>query len=108
MQTNGHGAINKTELQYNNVMNNIFSTTTLQFKKRTTFNIAVEILQKLEQEMGENLLDVGHSDMVISIFSEIGLTWCLGELSVHQIWDKPSKLKGDADFSIIEKDGTSI
>lgn len=80
----------------------------LQFKKRTTFNIAVDILQKLEQEMEENLLDVDHSDMVISIFSEIGLTWCIGELSVHQIWDKPSKFKGDADFSVSEKDGTAV
>ncbi|NDB61539.1 hypothetical protein EB001_24325 [bacterium] len=82
-------------------MDDQFNTTKLQFRKRTTFDLAVLILQKLEQEMGEDLLDVDHSDMVISIFSRIGLVWCLGELSVHQIWDKNNKLKGDADFCIL-------
>lgn len=82
-------------------MKNIFNATKLKFQKRTTFDLAVKILTNLENEMGENLLDVGHADMIITIFSEVGLEWSIGELSVHQIWDKPSKLKGEADFEVI-------
>jgi hypothetical protein len=81
-------------------MENVFTSSTLHFKERTTFNLAVCILEKLEHEIGENLLDVGHSDMIISVFSDLGLQYVISELSVCQIWDKPSKLKGDADFYI--------
>jgi len=81
-------------------MENVFNSSTLHFKKRTTFNLAVCILEKLEHEIGENLLDVGHSDMIITVFSDLGLQYVISELSVCQIWDIPSKLKGDVDFYI--------
>ena len=78
---------------------NVFNSTTLHFKNRSTFDLAVAILQKLEKETGENLFDVGHADMLITVFSDLGKQFCLSELSTHQIWDKLS-FKGDPDFYV--------
>ena len=82
-------------------MKDIFNSTTIKFSVRSKFDLAVVILRNLENEMGENLFDVGHADMVITVFSDIGWTWVRGELDVHQIWDKPS-FHGDADYEIVE------
>ena len=82
-------------------MNDIFNTTTIRFNVRSKFDLAVLILQKLENEMGENLIDVGHADMIISVFSDVGWNWVRGELDVHQIWSVPS-FHGAADYEIVE------
>ena len=75
--------------------------TKIKFKIRSKFDLAVVILKKLENEMGEHLFDVGHADMVITVFSDIGWNHVWRELDVHQIWDKPS-FHGAADYEIVE------
>jgi hypothetical protein len=80
---------------------NPFSAYTLTFVNRFTFDFAVLLVQKLEEEQGENLYDVGHADMTITIFSSPGLKMVKSELSVHQIWDI-SSFKGAPDFSVKE------
>jgi frataxin-like iron-binding protein CyaY len=80
-------------------MNDVFNTHTFRFNHRATFELAVVITKKLEAEVGEDLCDIGHADMVISVFSAVGSDMVKSELSTHQIWDVPS-FKGGADFSI--------
>lgn len=82
-------------------MKDLFNSTTIKFKVRSKFDLAVVILRNLENEMGENLFDVGNADMVITVFSDIGWTWVRGELDVCQIWSVPS-FHGAADYEIVE------
>ena len=84
-----------------------FETHQIQFKKHSTFNHALEILKKEQDEIfaayqtEDSFYDIGHADMIITFKSRLIMNSYLFDLAVAQISDKPSKLKGDADFEII-------
>jgi len=86
---------------------NDFETHKIQFKKRSTFNLALEILKKQQDDIfntyqtEDSSYDVGYADMIISFASKVIMDAVIGDLAIAQIWDKPSKLKGEADFEII-------
>ena len=86
---------------------NDFETHKIQFKKRSTFNLALEILKKQQDDIfntyqtEDSFYDVGHADMIISFASKFIMDVVIRDLAIAQIWDKPSKLKGEADFKII-------
>jgi len=84
-------------------MENIFNSVKLKFNTRKTFNLATEILKKLEVDLGENLIDIGYADMTITVFSNFGRSLCVNELIAHQIWSSES-FKGDGDYEIIPKE----
>jgi len=72
--------------------------TYLFFRKNTTFALAVEILDK-----NDVMEFVGYADFTnlsLSIPDTYSLNVVLSELSVHQIWDKPS-FKGFEDFTVV-------
>ena len=77
----------------------MFTTHAIRFNNRVTFNLAVYILE--QSDLNDFFHDIGHSDMIISFDNKIVFDGFIGDLGVHQIWDKPS-FKGPADF-IIEK-----
>jgi len=78
----------------------MFTTHSIRFNNRVTFNLAIAILEK--SDLNDFFHDIGHSDMIITFDNKIVFDGFIGELSVHQIWDKPS-FKGPADFAVEEK-----
>ena len=86
---------------------NDFETYKIQFKKRSTFNLALEILKKQQDDIfntyqtEDSFYDVGHADMIVSFASKVILDAVISDLATAQIWNKSSKLKGEADFEII-------
>ena len=75
----------------------MFKTFTIQFHNRLAFNSAISIFES--SDFDEVFHDIGHSDMIISFDDKSVLDNFVSELSVRQIWNKPS-FKGSADFSI--------
>ena len=75
----------------------------IQFNKRSTFELALAIIRKEQDEIfntyqtEDSFYDVGHSDMIITFASKLIMDIIISELSVAQIWNKPS-FKGDADL----------
>ena len=82
-------------------MNDIIQTKNLQFHDREIFLRAVDIVHNIERMTGENLFDVGYADMVMAVYSDIGLEFCLEELATHKITNKQS-FRGIPDFEIVE------
>ena len=77
----------------------MFTTHVIRFNNRVTFNLAVAILE--QSDLNDFFHDIGHSDMIISFDNKIVFDGFIGDLGVHQIWDKPS-FKGPADFAVEE------
>lgn len=75
----------------------MFTTHSIRFNNRVTFNLAVDILEK--SDLNDFFNDIGHSDMIITFGDKNVLNDFVGELAIHQIFDKPS-FKGPADFTI--------
>lgn len=78
-------------------MQDSFKTFNIQFSNREKFNLALIFLEYFDR----NCFDIGNSDMIIAFFKEIDRDDFINELSVAQIFTKPS-FKGEADF-IVEK-----
>ena len=68
-------------------MNKTFA---VKFFKRSIFNLAINIL---DDELGRDVMDIGHSDMIVTFFDESIFMSALGALSL---------LKDDADFEVIK------
>ena len=83
-------------------MNNEFETFSIQFHDRNTFNLAITILEKEKTDCDNFFSDIGYADMIISFDNKIVFDSFVSDLSVCQIWDKPS-FKGAADFTIFWK-----
>ncbi len=77
----------------------MFTTHAIRFNNRVTFNLAVAILE--QSDLNDFFHDIGHSDMIITFDNKIVFDGFIGDLAVHQIWDKPS-FKGPADFAVKE------
>jgi hypothetical protein len=77
----------------------MFTTHAIRFNNRVTFNLAVAILE--QSDLNNFFHDIGHSDMIITFDNKIVFDGFIGDLAVHQIWDKPS-FKGPADFAVEE------
>jgi hypothetical protein len=77
----------------------MFTTHAIRFNNRVTFNLAVSILE--QSDLNNFFHDIGHSDMIITFDNKIVFDGFIGDLAVHQIWDKPS-FKGPADFAVEE------
>lgn len=75
----------------------MFETFSIQFHDRNTFNLALSILEK--SDLNNFFHDIGHSDMIIKFDDKNVFDSFVNDLSVCQIWDKPS-FKGAADFII--------
>jgi hypothetical protein len=75
----------------------MFKTFSIQFHDRNTFNLALSILEK--SDLNNFFHDIGHSDMIIKFDDKNVFDSFVSDLSVCQIWDKPS-FKGAADFII--------
>jgi len=75
----------------------MFTTHAIRFNNRVTFNLAVAILE--QSDLNDFFHDIGHSDMIITFDNKIVFDGFIGDLAVHQIWDKPS-FKGPADFAV--------
>jgi len=77
----------------------MFTTHSIRFNNRVTFNLAIAILKK--SDLNNFFHDIGHSDMIIKFADKNVFDSFVSDLSVCQIWNKPS-FKGPADFAVEE------
>jgi len=77
----------------------MFTTHSIRFNNRATFNLAVSILE--QSDLNNFFNDIGHSDMIIKFADKTVFDSFVSDLSVCQIWNKPS-FKGPADFAVEE------
>ncbi len=69
----------------------------LKFSDKIRFNLALSILNN-NLESG---YEINSNSMIVTFKTEEYFKWGISELSVAQIWDKPS-FHGEADFKIIK------
>jgi len=63
-----------------------FFQTILKFENRPIFESATHILKQLEKKQKKHLIDIGYSDMLITVFDD-NLELVLSELHFHSIWE---------------------